>query len=97
MHTCTSRVYTFAHMCTSHVYVHTFAHMYTIHTHTGVKSLQSYCLSVIVEAANSRRIQTAEELCSLLPTSVPKMDIDRIKAAFAAEQKCATETPRFLK
>ena len=68
-----------------------------MHTHTGVKSLQSYCLSVIVEAANSRGIQTAEELCSLLPTSVPKMDIDRIKAAFAAEQKCTTETPRFLK
>ena len=68
-----------------------------MHTHTGVKSLQSYCLSVIVEAANSRGIQTAEELCSLLPTSVPKMDIDRIKSAFAAEQKCATETPSFKK
>ena len=76
---------------TKEILENTHTHM---HTHTGVKSLQSYCLSVIVEAANSRRIQTAEELCSLLPTSVPKMDIDRIKAAFAAEQKCATETPR---
>ena len=73
---------------------HTHTHT---HTHTGMKSLQSYCLSVIVEAANSRGIQTAEELCSLLPTSVPKMDKDRIRAAFNAEQKCAKETPRFLK
>ena len=72
----------------SHTHTHT-------HTHTGMKSLQSYCLSVIVEAANSRRIQTAEELCSLLPTSVPKMHKDRIKAVFNAEQKCATETPSF--
>jgi len=63
----------------------------------GVKSLRNHCLSVIVEAAKDREIQNAEELWTLLPASVPKANKDQIKAAFAAEQNCAAETPRFSK